>query len=149
MPVGSSIKPIAVYGPALNNGVSPATVVMDLPLPLDGWISEKGYPSNYSGTFSGPITVRTALMRSVNMAAARLLVDEVGIEESYNTLVDLGINPDYLNKDGSGLALGTSGITTIDMSVAFGAIGNKRCIHRTCIIFKGGGYTGECDVVFS
>ncbi len=125
MPVGSSIKPIAVYGPALNNGISPASVVLDLPLPVEGWLSEKGYPSNYSGTFSGPITVRTALRRSVNMAAVRLLVDEVGIEESYNTLINLGIDPDYINKDGAGLALGTSGITVIDMSVAFGAIANN------------------------
>lgn len=125
MPVGSSIKPLAVYGPALNNGISPATVVLDLPLPVQGWISEKGYPSNYSGKFAGPITVRYALMKSVNMAAVRILVDEVGIEQSYNTLVDLGIDPDYINKDGAGLGLGTSGITTIDMAVAFGAIGNN------------------------
>ena len=125
MPVGSSIKPIAVYGPALNDGVSPATVVLDLPLPVQGWLSERGYPSNYSGLFTGPITVRTALKRSVNMAAVRLLVDEVGLDQSYNTLVDLGIDPDYISKDGSGLALGTSGITTIDMSVAFGAVGNN------------------------
>ncbi|MEX1377588.1 MAG: PBP1A family penicillin-binding protein [Eubacteriales bacterium] len=125
MPVGSSIKPLAVYGPALNNGISPASVVLDLPLPVQGWLSERGYPSNYSGKFTGPITVRTALMRSVNMAAVRILVDEVGIEQSYNTLVDLGINPDYINKDGAGLGLGTSGITVIDMSVAFGAIGNN------------------------
>lgn len=125
MPVGSSIKPLAVYGPALNNGVSPATIVLDLPLPVQGWISDKGYPSNYSGKFAGPITVRYALMRSVNMAAVRLLVDEVGIQQSYNTLVDLGINPDYINKDGAGLGLGTSGITTLDMAVAFGAVGNN------------------------
>ena len=59
------------------------------------------------------------------MAAVRLLVDEVGIEESYNTLINLGIDPDYINKDGAGLALGTSGITVIDMSVAFGAIANN------------------------
>ena len=125
MPVGSSIKPIAVYGPALNNGLSPASVVLDLPLPVQGWLSERGYPSNYSGKFTGPITVREALKRSVNMAAVRILVDEVGIEQSYNTLIDLGINPDYINKDGAGLGLGTSGITVIDMSVAFGAIANN------------------------
>ncbi len=125
MPVGSSIKPIAVYGPALNNGISPASVVLDLPLPVEGWLSEKGYPSNYSGKFSGPLTVRTALKRSVNMAAVRLLVDEVGIEQSYNTLINLGVDPDYINKDGAGLALGTSGITAIEMSVAFGAIANN------------------------
>jgi len=125
MPVGSSIKPLAVYGPALNNGVSPATVVLDLPIPIDGWLSEKGYPSNYSGKYSGPITVRTALTRSVNMAAVRLLIDQVGIEQSYNTLLDLGINPDFVNKDGAGLALGTSGITAVEMAVAYGAIANN------------------------
>ncbi|MCG8683712.1 MAG: penicillin-binding protein, partial [Desulfobacterales bacterium] len=129
MPVGSSIKPLAVYGPALNKGASPGNVVLDLPLPVTGWRSAgnpKEYPSNYDGgKFLGPITIREALTRSVNVAAARILVDTVTVEESYNTLISLGINADGISKDPAGLALGTSGISPVQMAAAFGAIGNK------------------------
>lgn len=125
MPIGSSIKPIAVYGPAFNVGVSPANIVLDLPIPIPGWSTKKGYPSNYGGSFRGPVTVRKGLTSSINMVATRLLIDSVGVNDSYNTLINLGINPEHLNKDSAGLALGTSGITTNDMAVAYGAIGNN------------------------
>ena len=125
MPVGSSIKPLAVYGPALNLGIPPTTVIYDLPLPIEGWNSERGYPNNYGGTFSGPVTMREALYRSINNAAARILMEYVTPDESYRTLETLGISSSSINKDGSGLALGTSGISVFEMAVAFGAIGNS------------------------
>ena len=49
MPVGSSLKPLSVYGPAIDLGYSPATPVLNLPIPIDGWVSERGYPNNYGG----------------------------------------------------------------------------------------------------
>ncbi len=125
MPVGSSIKPLAVYGPALNKGIAPSTVIYDLPLPINGWDSELGYPNNYGGTFTGHVTMREALYRSINNAAARVLLDFVGLDESYRTLETLGISTSGISKDGSGLALGTSGISALEMAVAFGAIGNS------------------------
>ena len=45
MPIGSSIKPIAVYAPAIDLGYSDGTVVPNLPLPIDGWNTEQGYPA--------------------------------------------------------------------------------------------------------
>ena len=42
MPVGSSIKPIAVYAPALELGRSPASVVYNMPVPIPGWKDAKG-----------------------------------------------------------------------------------------------------------
>ena len=52
MPVGSSIKPIAVYAPALELGRSPASVVYNIPVPIAGWKDAKGndsWPKNYGG----------------------------------------------------------------------------------------------------
>jgi penicillin-binding protein 1A len=43
--VGSSIKPLAVYGPALDLGFSPASIVQNMDGPIQGWTTEKGYPS--------------------------------------------------------------------------------------------------------
>jgi len=125
MPVGSAIKPLAVYGPALNLGVAPSTVIFDLPLPVTDWNADPNYPSNYGGTFSGPVTMREALYRSINNAASRILMDYVTLDESYGTLERLGISASSINKDGSGLALGTSGISVFEMAVAYGAIGNS------------------------
>lgn len=126
MGVGSSIKPIAVYGPALDLGYSPATVTYNVPAPIDGWDTTRGYPNNYGGGgFTGPTTLRDGLRKSLNVVAARTLLDMVSIEESYNYLKALGIDSSSINKDGSGLALGTSGISTLEMSGAFGAIANN------------------------
>ena len=50
MPIGSSIKPIAVYGPAFDLGYSPGTPVLNLPINIKAWDSELGYPQNFSAT---------------------------------------------------------------------------------------------------
>ena len=41
MPVGSAIKPIAVFGPAIDMGANPASTVFNMPLPIEGWKNEK------------------------------------------------------------------------------------------------------------
>ena len=126
MPVGSSIKPIAVYGPALDMGNSPASVTVNMPIPIEGWNTDKGYPSNSTrGDFKGIITFRRALNNSLNTAAANTLMDYIGINDSKNYLISLGVNPDHILADGFGLSLGSSGITPMEMSVAFGTIANS------------------------
>ena len=125
MPVGSSIKPLAVYGPALDKGYSPASVTSNLPLPIEGWNSSKGYPSNSTTkTWKGMLTLRVGMRNSLNIVAANTLMDKVGIEDSVAYLTAMGIDPDHINADGSGLALGSSGITVMEMATAYGVIGN-------------------------
>jgi penicillin-binding protein 1A len=124
MPVGSSIKPLSVYAPAIEKGASPASIVDNVPAAITGWNAGKGYPATSSKTY-GPITLRTGLVKSLNIATARTLMDRVGINDSKSYLVSLGVNPDHINADGPGLALGTSGITPVEMAVAYGAIANK------------------------
>ena len=125
MPVGSSIKPLAVYGPALDLGASPASIVYNLPLTIAGW-GDKGYPSNYGGGgFTGPVTLRYAMRRSLNTPAAQTLFNLVGVTNSRDYLINMGVSPSSLQVDGPGLAVGTSGITPIEMAVAFGMIANK------------------------
>ena len=129
MPVGSCIKPLAVYAPAIEQGLSPASIVYNVAVPINGWNTKQGYPSNYSGSsFTGPTTMREGLKQSYNIVAARLLMDSVGLDDSYNTLLKLGIkqtSSNNIKKDGPGLALGTSGIPLVEMAGAFGAFGNK------------------------
>ncbi len=127
MPVGSCIKPLAVYAPAIEKGLSPASIVYNVPAPVEGWNTAQGYPSNYGGgSFKGPMSLRAGLTNSYNVVAARVLMDTVGIEDSYNTLLKMGIKPtSSVKKDGPGLALGTSGITLVEMTAAYGTFGNK------------------------
>lgn len=126
--VGSSIKPLSIYGAALDNGISPASVVVNADGAIDGWGGEKGYPSGglSSSRYYGPVSVRTALRQSLNVSAARLLFSKnVGIDTSVEYLKRFGISESQINKDGPGLALGTTGITPLQMCAAYAAIANN------------------------
>jgi penicillin-binding protein 1A len=68
--------------------------------------------------------MRTAFVNSLNTSAAQALLYDVGLDDSYNTLVKLGVNPSHISKTGSGLALGSSGITPLEMAGAFSAVAN-------------------------
>lgn len=120
--VGSAIKPLAVYGPALDLGSSPSTVIANFEAPIEGWDSEKGYPYIGDEEYIGPVTIRRGVVSSLNVVAARTLLEKVGLQVSAGYLENLGVDPSRVNVGGSGLALGTSGITPIEMAAAFGAI---------------------------
>ncbi len=128
MPVGSSIKPIAVYAPAIEMGASPATVVSNMPLPIAGWKDSKGkdsWPQNYGGSYyAGPQTLRQALVKSHNTAAAQTLMTLVGVDRSVDFLNRLGIDNDHIDATPFGLSLGSSGITPLQMTAAFGTLAN-------------------------
>ena len=123
MPVGSSIKPIAVYGPAFDMGCGLGTIIENIKVKIPGWGTASGHPTTSIGT-EGPTTIRKGITSSLNIVAARTLMTKVGVENSYSYLVNLGISTEALNPDGVGLALGTSGITVVEMAGAFGCIAN-------------------------
>ena len=125
--VGSCIKPLAVYGPALDRGLSPASVVINAEGTIAGWGTEKGYPGGglTSSRTYGFVTLRTGLAQSLNVVAARVLLESVGVGTAAEYMQRLGIPSSQLNLDGPGLALGTSGITPIQMCAAYAAIANN------------------------
>ena len=126
MPVGSSIKPIAVYAPALELGASPASVAYNMPLPIPGWKDAKGndsWPTNYGGGgYAGPETLRTAMAKSHNTAAAQTLMNMVGVDRSVDFLHRMGVDDGHIDATPFGLSLGSSGITPLQMTVAFGVL---------------------------
>ncbi|MEA4853914.1 MAG: transglycosylase domain-containing protein [Christensenella sp.] len=124
--VGSSMKPLAVYGPAFDIGYGPVTPVANIPVPINGWIlanGEVGAP-DITGT-QGPVDMRTAIVKSLNVAAARTLMDYVTIPTSVEYLHKLGIPDENITATGVGLALGGSEVTPIQMTAAYAAIANK------------------------
>ena len=140
MPVGSTIKPIAVYAPALELGYSPASIVYNMPLPIAGWTGSDGkdtWPKNYGGGgYVGPETLRTGMKRSHNVAAAQALLNMVGVDRSVDFLLRMGVDRDNIDATPFGLSLGSSGITPLQLAVAYGVLGNGG-VYQQPISFLG------------
>lgn len=140
MPVGSSIKPIAVYAPALELGASPASVVYNMPVPIMGWTGSDGkdsWPKNYGGGgYVGAETLRAALKASHNTSAAWVLMTMVGTNRSVDFLHRLGVDDDHIDNTPFGLSLGSSGITPLQMTVAYGVLANGG-VYQTPISILG------------
>ncbi len=141
MPVGSSIKPLSVYAPAIEiSGLGGGGVVYNMPLPIAGYLDanrQPTWPQNYGGSsYRGPETLRTALMKSDNTAAAYALMNYVGVDNSYNFLRLLGVSEKHINKTPFGLALGSSGISPIEMATAYGTLANSG-VYQEPITFLG------------
>ncbi|MGE5473492.1 MAG: transglycosylase domain-containing protein [Ignavibacteriales bacterium] len=120
---GSSIKPIAVYGPALDSGlITPATVIDDVPITLGNWSPRNWYKDG----FWGLSTIRRAIENSMNIVAVKVWL-KVGGERSTEFLSRLGITISDTDKySPAGLALGglTNGVSPLQMTAAYGAIAN-------------------------
>ena len=140
MPVGSSIKPISVFAPAIDLGASPASVIYNMPIPIPGWTGSDGtdsWPKNFGGGgYVGPETLREALKRSHNVGAAQTLMIRVGMDRSLDYLLKLGVNREQIDVTPFGLSLGSSGITPVEMAVAFGVLGNGG-VYQQPISFLG------------
>ncbi len=118
MQVGSSIKPIGVYGPAFDIGYSLAAPIANIKAPITDWESEEGYPTTSTGT-QGPTKLRDAIVNSLNISAARTLMDYVSIPTSVDYLHKFGVDDEHIDPTGVGLALGASPITPIQMVGAY------------------------------
>ncbi|MGN6516509.1 MAG: transglycosylase domain-containing protein [Rhizomicrobium sp.] len=109
---GSSFKPF-VYLAALENGISPWDVRTDGPVDINGWS-----PTNYGHRQYGTITLAEALAHSVNTITAAL-GQEVGISTVIEAAKRCGITSPL--EQNAALALGTSDVTPIEMTAAYGA----------------------------
>lgn len=128
MPVGSAIKPLSVYAPALDLGASPSSLIYDVDYAIPGWTDLEGkpdYPQNYSKEHSGIATMRTSVQKSLNTGAAQTLLRDVTVPVAEEYLLNLNINSKHINADPPGLALGTSGITPLEMAAGYAALANK------------------------
>lgn len=132
MQIGSSIKPLSVYGPAFDIGYSLASNVANLKVPITGWevtSDDPGYPQTSTGE-EGPVSLHTAIVESLNIAAARTLADYVTINTSLEYLENLGVdtsrfddpNTGISNKTIVGLALGSAPITPVEVAGAYSVI---------------------------
>ncbi len=113
---GSAFKPL-IYAAALARSYSGASILYDRPVvyvdQTSGFIWR---PRNYGRSFYGPITLREALVRSVNNATVHLFRD-VGVDFVIEYAHHVGITSP-LNRDLS-LALGSSGVSLLELTQAY------------------------------
>jgi len=110
---GSAFK-LFVYLAALRAGMTPDTPIADTPLRIGDW-----QPKNYGDRYRGSLTLRDALALSSNVAAVRLS-ERVGRRNVIRAARDLGVRSPL--SDNPSLALGTSGVTLLELTSAYAAV---------------------------
>ncbi len=118
---GSAFKPI-IYAAALEKGYNPSTILMDSPVEYEDPDGEFYWaPKNYDKNFMGPITFRNALAHSRNVVTVKILED-IGVGYVLKFIKRLGIESP-IKRDLS-VALGTSGVSMLELANAFGVFAN-------------------------
>ena len=130
---GSSIKPIGVYGPALQSGVdldtgwTAGSTIEDKP----NYVNGKLWPKNSNNKYDGWITLRTCVEQSKNVPSVNL-VNDIGYDYSIDFLKKNGVTTvvedgDTNDKNPAALALGgmSKGISPIEMASAYATFPNQ------------------------
>jgi penicillin-binding protein 1A len=129
---GSTFKPI-VYETALENGMTPASIIVDAPFCVD---QGAGLPQkcfrNFDGKYSGPKTMRWGVEQSRNLMTVRA-ASQTGMAKITDTARRLGVGdyPNYLS-----VALGAGDTTVLKLTNAYAIIANHgRSVKPTLIDF--------------
>jgi penicillin-binding protein 1A len=119
---GSAFKPI-IYATAVNQGMSPASVILDAPVVYQQEEDEKTWkPENYGRKIHGMVSLRDALAHSHNLATVRLL-DKVGVKNVIEFAKTVGITSP-LAADLS-LGLGSSSVGLMELTSVYGVFLNQ------------------------
>ncbi|HOG07566.1 MAG TPA: PBP1A family penicillin-binding protein [Syntrophales bacterium] len=141
---GSAFKPF-IYTAAFDKGLTPSTIMVDSPISFASPSEPNGVwqPKNFDGTFLGPMTLRHALVHSRNVVTIKVL-KEIGVDYAAGYAANMGIaSPLARNLT---LALGSSGVTLLEMVRAYGVLANqgqratplfiKKIVDRTGQVFE-------------
>ncbi|TVM15671.1 penicillin-binding protein 1C [Oceanidesulfovibrio indonesiensis] len=114
---GSTLKPF-LYGLAFDAGLAvPDSMLLDIPTDYSGYIA-----SNYNDAYNGPVTVREALIRSLNAPVVRLLA-RLGVPHFHRFLqrggIELRHGPEHY---GLPLALGACETTLLQLTALYAAL---------------------------
>lgn len=144
---GSSFKPFA-YATAISKGIPDNTILFDVKTEFNPLCDPSGNgtkdkygldcynPQNFNGTFSGPVSLRDALQRSLNIPAVKILY-LAGIDDTIKTAQDMGIST--LNNPsayGLSLVLGGAEVKLVDIVSAYGVFANNGIKNKTHFIEK-------------
>ncbi len=127
---GSAMKPILVYGPAINEGIISAdSIIVDEPIKKEAG----GTYQNADRKYKGSITVTDALKWSRNPPAIKLF-RQLGLEKAFSYIKKMSLEPHKY--DGETLALGgaTEGFTVADMSASYATFANNGLFRKAHVI---------------
>ncbi len=136
---GSAFKPFVYYTAFATGKYSPYSTVMDTPVRYrdgSGWYS----PRNYGGGYSGAVTVRTALVQSLNIPAVKL-GRAVGLDKVIETCRTLGIKSPM--EPVTSLPLGAIGVTPLEMAGSYATFASNGWHSDTTIIVRVTDTTGN------
>lgn len=140
---GSSIKPIMYATTFQEKTLGPGSMLLDVPTCFKMAGTRDYCPKNYTGGFSGPVTVRQALGSSLNIPAVKA-VATVGVETFIKQATAMGITTWKDPKNyGLSIALGGGDVRMIDLAVAFGVLANQGVKVPLHPILQVSNYQGE------
>jgi penicillin-binding protein 1A len=118
---GSGFKPF-IYTAAIENRFRPTDIMVDAPYSTIGEDGKEWSPENFDRIFRGPVTLREALAKSINVISAKL-IEKVTPSQAIFYASHLGIRSSL--SPYPSLALGTSEVTLWDMVSAFSVFPNQ------------------------
>lgn len=141
---GSTMKPLAVYTPALEEGYGIKDILPDEKTEFAGGYS----PKNSNNQYEGKVPMFEAVYKSKNVPAVWLL-NEIGIQNGMDAVERFGINLGDGNRE-LGLALGGGGVAVspLDMAQAYSALANGGIMHEAHLIKKIVNKSGETVASF-
>lgn len=120
---GSAIKPLT-YATALEQGLTPTTILYDTPITYYAPGSRPYSPRNYDNRFRGPVTLREALASSYNVPAVKTL-EQIGVYTLIDKAEEMGISTwQDRRRFGLSLTLGGGEVLMTDLVTAFGVFAN-------------------------
>ncbi len=134
---GSAIKPLVAYMPALESGLSPATILDDAPVMLTT-DKKTVWPQNYDFRYLGLKPMRYGVEQSINPMAVRAMQAAGGPEKAAEMARRFGLTTITKEDEHLALALGgvSKGTTVLDMTTAFGALANMGTRVEPVVIQK-------------
>lgn len=128
---GSAFKPF-VYAAALQKGMTPDTTFVDKPISFGSWS-----PRNADGSYRGTLTIRDALIFSVNTVAVQT-ANAVGPNRILNLAEKMGITTLQKNDNNLAMALGglTRGVSPLELASAYGTFANEGIHVKPMAIIK-------------
>jgi len=142
---GSAFKPITVYGPALELGYGPGTVMDDYP---DGYATKGQKFVNHNNKYLGLTTFRVAVAQSINTIAVKAL-ETIGVQSGIDFAKNLGITSLVETGDpsDSGVSIGlgglTHGVSPLELTAAYCAFANKGIYNEPYAIRRIEDYKGN------
>ncbi len=120
---GSAFKPFIYCAAFANKLATPADVIVDAPWGIRAPDGKYWEPKNFSHRYSGPVTLRTALVKSLNVPTAKLMNERVGVNRVIELAQAMGIKSPLAHVPS--LALGSSEVNVLEITSAYGVWANQ------------------------